>query len=191
MPYHEWNMESVYRVANMVGFHQRNFHVIPTDKSNSLSHYSDAGAVLVSLGSHVTAFFTQANLVNQKVNEAPFPDGQLLCRSAFSPSFLRNVLLSGLRGASLSTLLKVAQSMIIVYNSIDRIFPAGWCPNNQDMLWARLRTTGINETFFQLGYVNWRMIDVGGQRSERRKWIHCFEDLECIVLSRYPVTTSA
>jgi G-protein alpha subunit len=34
-----------------------------------------------------------------------------------------------------------------------------------------------------------RMVDVGGQRSERRKWIHCFENVTSIiflaVLSEY------
>ena len=25
------------------------------------------------------------------------------------------------------------------------------------------------------------MVDVGGQRSERRKWIHCFEDVKAII----------
>ena len=37
--------------------------------------------------------------------------------------------------------------------------------------------------------VNCRMVDVGGQRSERRKWIHCFENVTSIiflaVLSEY------
>ena len=26
-----------------------------------------------------------------------------------------------------------------------------------------------------------RLVDVGGQRSERRKWIHCFQDVTCLI----------
>ena len=37
-----------------------------------------------------------------------------------------------------------------------------------------------------------RMVDVGGQRSERKKWIHCFEGvtaiLFCVALSAYDLT---
>lgn len=28
---------------------------------------------------------------------------------------------------------------------------------------------------------HYRMVDVGGQRSERRKWIHCFENVTSII----------
>lgn len=28
---------------------------------------------------------------------------------------------------------------------------------------------------------HFRMFDVGGQRSERKKWIHCFEGVTCII----------
>ncbi|KAJ5539947.1 hypothetical protein N7513_008279 [Penicillium frequentans] len=67
------------------------------------------------------------------------------------------------------------------YESLDRIFTPGWLPDNQDMLQARLRTTGITETLFELGQMNFRMMDVGGQRSERKKWIHCFEGVQCLL----------
>lgn len=49
------------------------------------------------------------------------------------------------------------------------------------MLQARLRTTGITETLFELKQLNFRMMDVGGQRSERKKWIHCFEGVQCLL----------
>ncbi|KAL4931205.1 guanine nucleotide-binding protein subunit alpha [Aspergillus undulatus] len=67
------------------------------------------------------------------------------------------------------------------FNSLERIFESGWLPDNQDMLQARLRTTGITETLFELGQMNFRMMDVGGQRSERKKWIHCFEGVQCLL----------
>ncbi|KAJ5239695.1 G protein alpha subunit helical insertion [Penicillium chermesinum] len=67
------------------------------------------------------------------------------------------------------------------YNSLDRIFANGWLPDDQDMLQARLRTTGITETLFELGQMSFRMMDVGGQRSERKKWIHCFEGVQCLL----------
>ncbi|KAI5293973.1 hypothetical protein KEM52_004927 [Ascosphaera acerosa] len=67
------------------------------------------------------------------------------------------------------------------FESIDRLFEPNWLPNNNDMLHARLRTTGITETLFELEHANFRMMDVGGQRSERKKWIHCFEGVNCLL----------
>lgn len=64
---------------------------------------------------------------------------------------------------------------------IDRIWADGYVPNDQDLLRSRLRTTGITETIFDLGQLTYRMFDVGGQRSERKKWIHCFENVNCLL----------
>ncbi|KGO69270.1 Fungal G-protein, alpha subunit [Penicillium italicum] len=73
------------------------------------------------------------------------------------------------------------ENMLYFYNSIDLVSTPGWIPCDQDFLQARFRTTGIAETTFKLGATNLRMVDVGGQRSERKKWIHCFEDVSCMI----------
>ncbi|PHH85942.1 hypothetical protein CDD83_10957 [Cordyceps sp. RAO-2017] len=66
-------------------------------------------------------------------------------------------------------------------DDIDRLWADGYVPTDQDLLRSRLRTTGITETTFDLGQLTYRMFDVGGQRSERKKWIHCFENVTCLL----------
>jgi guanine nucleotide-binding protein G(i) subunit alpha len=86
-----------------------------------------------------------------------------------------------------------------------RIGTPGYLPNETDVLRARQKSVGITETRFsmgQLSYVSFvtppniiqpfsriHMFDVGGQRSERKKWIHCFESVTsiifCTALSEY------
>ncbi|ORY05031.1 guanine nucleotide binding protein, alpha subunit [Basidiobolus meristosporus CBS 931.73] len=67
------------------------------------------------------------------------------------------------------------------FDSIDRISQPEYIPNDQDVLRSRVKTTGITETTFRIGELIYRMLDVGGQRSERKKWIHCFENVTAIV----------
>uniref|UniRef100_A0A8D0G6C1 G protein subunit alpha transducin 2 n=1 Tax=Sphenodon punctatus TaxID=8508 RepID=A0A8D0G6C1_SPHPU len=66
-------------------------------------------------------------------------------------------------------------------NQLDRITAPDYLPNEQDVLRSRVKTTGIIETKFGVKDLNFRMFDVGGQRSERKKWIHCFEGVTCII----------
>lgn len=62
------------------------------------------------------------------------------------------------------------------FTEIKRFSATDYLPTDEDILRARVKTTGILETQFEMGKVTYRMLDVGGQRSERRKWVHCFED---------------
>jgi guanine nucleotide-binding protein subunit alpha len=66
-------------------------------------------------------------------------------------------------------------------NDLERLWDKNYVPTDQDLLRSRLRTTGITETIFDLGQLTYRMFDVGGQRSERKKWIHCFENVNCLL----------
>lgn len=54
-------------------------------------------------------------------------------------------------------------------------------PTDQDILRARVKTTGITETHFQIGELKYKLFDVGGQRSERRKWLGVFENVTALV----------
>jgi len=64
---------------------------------------------------------------------------------------------------------------------IDRVAALNYLPTEQDILRVRVPTTGIIEYPFDLEEIRFRMVDVGGQRSERRKWIHCFENVTSII----------
>ena len=74
-------------------------------------------------------------------------------------------------------------------DNLERIAAEGYAPIDADILRARVKTTGITETEFHVDGNLFRMVDVGGQRSERKKWIHCFQDvtavLFCVALSEY------
>ncbi|XP_063050935.1 guanine nucleotide-binding protein subunit alpha-14 [Engraulis encrasicolus] len=66
-------------------------------------------------------------------------------------------------------------------SDLERISDPAYLPTQQDILRVRVPTTGIIEYPFDLENVIFRMVDVGGQRSERRKWIHCFENVTSII----------
>ncbi|KAK4299699.1 hypothetical protein Pmani_028033 [Petrolisthes manimaculis] len=64
---------------------------------------------------------------------------------------------------------------------LERIAAKDYVSTLQDILRVRAPTTGIIEYPFDLEEIRFRMVDVGGQRSERRKWIHCFENVTSII----------
>jgi tRNA U34 5-carboxymethylaminomethyl modifying GTPase MnmE/TrmE len=57
----------------------------------------------------------------------------------------------------------------------------GYIPTEQDVLRSRVPTTGIVENDFVIEGSLFRIFDVGGQRSERKKWIHCFENVTAVL----------
>lgn len=86
-------------------------------------------------------------------------------------------------------------------SDVKRLAEPNYLPTEQDILRVRVPTTGIIEYPFDLEQIvfrraqcieypiglpylqiaKFRMVDVGGQRSERRKWIHCFENVTSIM----------
>ncbi|KAH9947360.1 heterotrimeric G protein alpha subunit 4 [Amylocystis lapponica] len=72
-------------------------------------------------------------------------------------------------------------NLIYYFTDLNRLFDPAYVPNEQDIVHARARTIGITETVFSLRENEMMMVDVGGQKSERRKWIHCFQDVTSIL----------
>ncbi|CEO98656.1 unnamed protein product (mitochondrion) [Plasmodiophora brassicae] len=56
-----------------------------------------------------------------------------------------------------------------------------YTPTDTDILMSRIRTTGILETRFKISGTVFDIFDVGGQRNERKKWIHCFENVTAVI----------
>lgn len=66
-------------------------------------------------------------------------------------------------------------------DEVFRIADPNFQPNDDDMIMARIRTTGIVVSEVLEKPYKFEIVDVGGQRSERRKWIHCFDDVKAII----------
>jgi len=75
------------------------------------------------------------------------------------------------------------------FDKVDKMKGLDYVPSVDDVLRARAKTTGIAEIEFEVKGTRFKLVDVGGQRSERKKWIHCFQDLTavlfCASLSEY------
>jgi len=64
---------------------------------------------------------------------------------------------------------------------INEIGAAQYLPSFHDVLACRVSTTGIVETDFNTQEEKFRMFDVGGQKNERRKWIHSFDHVNLLI----------
>lgn len=67
------------------------------------------------------------------------------------------------------------------FDMINTVCKSDYLPSEDDILRCRVRTTGIVENEFEIDGNKFRMFDVGGQRNERKKWIHCFEGVTAVL----------
>jgi GTPase SAR1 family protein len=67
------------------------------------------------------------------------------------------------------------------FDRLDEVAKKNFIPDTQDLLRCRVRTTGILENEFVIDGNHFKMFDVGGQRNERKKWIHCFEGVTAVL----------
>ncbi|KAJ9607665.1 guanine nucleotide-binding protein subunit alpha [Cladophialophora chaetospira] len=76
---------------------------------------------------------------------------------------------------------QICDSAQYYFDEIERIASEKFIPTDQDILRSRQKTTGVAEFSFTNKATVYRIIDVGGQRSERKKWMHYFEDVDLVL----------
>lgn len=82
------------------------------------------------------------------------------------------------------------------FENATRFASTDFKPSEEDYLNSRAKTTGnwlwyyrfylyvikgITHTLFKIGSSEITIVDVGGQQSERRKWLHCFDDVTSVI----------
>ncbi|CAI4064480.1 hypothetical protein SUVZ_08G0530 [Saccharomyces uvarum] len=67
------------------------------------------------------------------------------------------------------------------FDNIEKFASPNYVCTDEDILKGRIKTTGITETEFNIGSSKFKVLDAGGQRSERKKWIHCFEGITAVL----------
>mmetsp|Transcript_50805 Transcript_50805/g.80939 ORF Transcript_50805/g.80939 Transcript_50805/m.80939 type:complete len:357 (-) Transcript_50805:749-1819(-) len=77
--------------------------------------------------------------------------------------------------------LKIDDSSAYFFDEVRRIATRSYIPTDKDILLVRHRTTGVIEQKFEIRGTIFHIFDVGGQRSERKKWIHCFEHVTAVI----------
>lgn len=73
---------------------------------------------------------------------------------------------------------------------IDRVFDKNYIPTDDDLILVRYRTLGMTEKIFKFEETKEKAggdklvikhVDVGGQRNERRKWMHFFDNVGAVI----------
>ncbi|CAL2049330.1 unnamed protein product [Caenorhabditis brenneri] len=75
----------------------------------------------------------------------------------------------------------VPDSIHYFFPNLERIAVANYYPTNEDLIHMRQTTLGVHEISFDYTKHTIRLIDVGGQKTERRKWIHFFEGVTAVM----------
>lgn len=76
---------------------------------------------------------------------------------------------------------QLESSAVYYFECIHKFADPNYLCNDMDILKGRIKTTGITETNFNINSFKFKVLDAGGQRLERKKWIHCFDNITAIL----------
>ncbi|EAY01455.1 G-protein alpha subunit, putative [Trichomonas vaginalis G3] len=75
----------------------------------------------------------------------------------------------------------IAENFDYFLNNISQIAESNYVPSDLDILKARIRTTGNSDLKLMVEKVKLQLVDIGGQKNERKHWESCFSHLNYII----------
>jgi len=67
------------------------------------------------------------------------------------------------------------------FDKVKEVMTDKYVPTQDDLLHCRIHSTGVKTETFKIDTIQFRLLDVGGQRSERKKWVRCFENVTAVL----------
>ena len=67
------------------------------------------------------------------------------------------------------------------WDALDRVYQPDYVPTEADLLRIRIRTVGFDEATFTYKKSNFHVVDLGGQRAERRRWLEALEAASAVI----------
>ena len=123
----------------------------------------------------------EAEAAGEHIKAAP-TDGNPENITSFVPSFAKMKADAGvIEAIDRANEYQLNDSTIYFWERAEELCRTDYMPSEQDVLRARVRTTGIVQQNFTITGKQYTMFDVGGQRNERRKWIHCFDNVTAVI----------
>lgn len=123
----------------------------------------------------ITQLFDEVQLAGNVSEGDPYPSRYFyVLQRLWNDSEVQKALRIGYQFALLD-------NMRYFFSNLPRLFNASYTPTKQDILHSRLTTSGVTETQLSFRTAKMSIIDVGGQQSERRRWIHCFQDVTAVL----------
>ncbi|KHN78631.1 Guanine nucleotide-binding proteinalpha-14 subunit [Toxocara canis] len=83
--------------------------------------------------------------------------------------------------ATVGTSFRYGDVNLSFLNRLERISAPDFIADESDILHCRVPATATVGTSFRYGDVNLRIINIGGQKSQCRKWMHLFDDVRVVL----------
>ncbi|KAJ7459317.1 heterotrimeric G protein alpha subunit 4, partial [Mycena latifolia] len=110
-------------------------------------------------------------------NGEPFP---IECLHAFTTLWGDATVQSAVRRGNE---LAFGDNLPYLFAALPRLFSPSFVPTPDDILHLRSRTERVAETTVNLNGIDILVVDIGGRRPDRRKWMHTFDDVTSIIFA--------